>query len=74
MQKCTEKEGLQMLESDIHLERAVGLAVFNAINSRVERNVDDTEAIAKLEIQQTDHVVIFALNTPICNMLFFGLN
>ncbi len=65
LQDCFEHESLQFLESDNHLERAIGLATFNAVNSRVKRDVDDLEAIARLGIQRSDRVVMVGHFAPI---------
>ena len=65
IQQCTENEILQLLESEDHLERAIGLAAFNAINARVDLEVDHTEAITRLAIQPADHVVMIGHFSPL---------
>jgi len=65
IQDSAERDILQLLESDNHLERAIGLATFNAVNSRVARAHCDTEAIAMLDIQPTDHVVMVGHFAPV---------
>ena len=56
---------LQWLESDNHLARAIGLAVFNALNSRVARTLSDEEAISLLGIGPDDHVVMVGYFAPV---------
>ena len=65
MEEFHEAEMLEWLDSDSHLERAVGLALFNAINSRVERVLSKEEAISTLNIVSTDHVVMVGYFAPI---------
>ncbi len=65
LQELPEHDALQLLESDVHLERAVGLAAFNAVNSRVQRSFNDMEAIAMLDIGPMDHVVMVGHFAPL---------
>lgn len=58
-------ETLTWLRSENLLERAVGLATFNALNSRVERNLLDDEATSLLELTSKDHVVMVGYFAPI---------
>ncbi|KAF0188796.1 MAG: hypothetical protein FD168_1320 [Desulfobulbaceae bacterium] len=59
------KESLSWLNSDTMLERAVGLATFNALNSKVSRNFVDDEAISLLKLQAGEHVVMIGHFAPI---------
>ncbi len=59
------KESLSWLNSDTMLERAVGLATFNALNSKVSRNLLDDEAISLLKLQAGEHVVMIGHFAPI---------
>lgn len=82
LQQCTENGALQFLESELPLERAIGVAAFNAINARLKRQVDYSEAIARLTIQPTDHVVMVGHFAPLiariektgCHLDVFDLN
>lgn len=65
IQNSSEHDILQLLDSDNHLERAIGLATFNAINSRAERPYRDEEAISLLQIQATDKVVMVGHFAPV---------
>jgi len=65
IQDSSEVEILQLLDSDNHLERTIGLATFNALNSRRNQNYSDIEAIARLDIRETDHVVMVGHFAPI---------
>ena len=65
MEEFNEAEMLEWLDSDSQLERTVGLALFNAINSRVERVVSKEEAISTLNITSSDHVVMVGFFAPI---------
>ncbi|WP_035272907.1 DUF364 domain-containing protein [Desulfogranum japonicum] len=56
---------LEWLESDNHLARAIGLAVFNALNSKVDRSLSDEEAISLLGIKPEDHVVMVGYFAPV---------
>jgi uncharacterized protein (DUF4213/DUF364 family) len=58
-------ELLKWLESEILLERAVGLAVFNALNSTVERDKNFKEAISQLKIKGDEHVVMVGYFAPL---------
>jgi len=59
------KESLSWLNSDTMLERAVGLATFNAVNSKVSRNLLDEEAVSLLKLQAGEHVVMVGYFSPI---------
>ena len=63
------QELLLWLESDAHLERAIGLAVFNALNSRVNRKFIDLEAISQLGIKSSDHVVMVGYFAPLISRI-----
>lgn len=65
LQECSESDALHFLTGEGHLERAIGLATFNALNSRVKRVVDEMEAIARLEIQADDRVVMVGHFAPL---------
>ncbi len=65
LQGFTEKDLLMWLRDDSHLKRALGLATFNAVNSRVERVFNDQEAISQLGITETDHVVMVGHFAPL---------
>lgn len=58
-------EALSWLNSDHMLERAIGLAAFNALNSKVSRNLVDEEAIALLKLQAGEHVVMIGHFAPL---------
>lgn len=60
-----EQEALELLDSESHLDRAVGLATFNAINSRIKRSYNDSEAISRLNITAADHVVMVGYFAPV---------
>jgi uncharacterized protein (DUF4213/DUF364 family) len=60
-----EQQALQLLDDEAPLARALGLAVFNAINSRIERVVNDAEAISRLDIRENDHVVMVGHFAPV---------
>jgi len=59
------KESLSWLNSDTMLERAIGLATFNALNSKVNRNLLDEEAVSLLKLQAGEHVVMVGHFAPI---------
>lgn len=65
LHEATEQEALELLDDESYLARAVGLATFNAINSRVERQTNDAEAISRLEIGENDHVVMVGHFAPV---------
>ncbi|SDP64694.1 DUF364 domain-containing protein [Desulforhopalus singaporensis] len=65
IQDTFEQDILQLLESDNHLERAIGLAAFNAVYSRKEQQYSDAEAISMLNIQAADHVVMVGHFAPV---------
>ena len=58
-------EILGWLSSGQALERAAGLAVFNALNARKERFFLDSEAVSLLKIQASDHVVMVGYFAPV---------
>lgn len=58
-------EILSWLGSDNPLERAAGLAVFNALNARQIRVLDDSEAISLLDIKASEHVVMVGYFAPV---------
>ena len=58
-------EALSWLNSDNMLERAIGLAAFNALNSKVSRDLLDEEAVALLNLQAGEHVVMVGHFAPI---------
>ncbi|MGM0601479.1 MAG: Rossmann-like domain-containing protein [Candidatus Rifleibacteriota bacterium] len=58
-------EALEWLKGENLLERAVALAVFNALNSKIERNFEDAEAISQLNIKSSDHVVMVGYFAPV---------
>lgn len=58
-------EVLSWLNSDNMLERALGLATFNAVNSASERTYVEGEAISLLHLQPDDHVVMVGHFAPI---------
>ncbi len=58
-------ELLAWLDSDIYLERAIGLATFNALNSKVERELREEESISLLRLKNTDQVVMVGYFAPL---------
>ncbi|MDD3148793.1 MAG: DUF364 domain-containing protein [Candidatus Riflebacteria bacterium] len=56
---------LSWLGNDNNLERAAGLAVFNALNAEKSRNFIDGEAISLLKIKPDDHVVMVGYFAPV---------
>ncbi|MEW6710909.1 MAG: DUF364 domain-containing protein [Candidatus Riflebacteria bacterium] len=58
-------ETLSWLDSENLLERAAGLATFNALNSRVKRELCSEEATSLLQIKNSDHVVMVGYFAPI---------
>lgn len=58
-------EILGWLEADQPLQRAAGLAVFNAINSLISRPCSDAEAISLLKIKPDEHVVMVGYFAPV---------
>ncbi|MBU1107028.1 MAG: DUF364 domain-containing protein [Candidatus Riflebacteria bacterium] len=56
---------LAWLGHDHELERAAGLAVFNALNATNSRNFVAGEAISLLKIQPADHVVMVGYFGPV---------
>jgi uncharacterized protein len=58
-------ESLTWLKSEIFLERAIGLATFNALNSKVDRSLLQDESISLLKLQATDHVVMVGYFAPL---------
>ena len=69
LHELKEEEALALLDDDNHLGRAVGLATFNAINSRIERQTNDVEAISRLDIRETDHVVMVGHFAPVVSRI-----
>jgi uncharacterized protein (DUF4213/DUF364 family) len=69
IQDTSEHDLLQLLDSDNHLERAIGLATFNAVHSRKRQDYSDTEAIAMLDIRAADHVVMVGHFAPVISKL-----
>ncbi len=59
------EELLSWLTSVNYLERAIGLATFNAINSRVDRTLLEEESISLLKLQASDHVVMVGYFAPL---------
>jgi len=59
------KESLSWLNSDTMLERAIGLATFNALNSKVSRTLLGEEAVSLLNLQAGEHVVMVGHFAPI---------
>ena len=58
-------EILGWLKHDNDLERAAGLAVFNALNASHSRNFIEGEAISLLKIDKNDHVVMVGFFGPV---------
>jgi uncharacterized protein (DUF4213/DUF364 family) len=58
-------EILKWLISDQSLKRAAGLAAFNALNAKIERQTSDNEAISLLKIQPNEHVVMVGYFAPV---------
>jgi len=58
-------ELLGWLASNHPLERAAGLATFNALNAGNKRSCLEEEAISLLKIQKTDHVVMVGYFAPL---------
>ncbi len=56
---------LTWLASENVLERAAGLALFNALNSRNERFFTEGDAVTLLNIQKEDHVVMVGHFAPL---------
>lgn len=65
IQEMSEGKILGLIESGNHLERAIGLAGFNAVNSRIERECNCKEAVAALGIEAADHVVMVGHFAPV---------
>lgn len=59
------EEILQWLATPQPLQRAAGLAVFNALNAEISRKSDDSEAISLLQIRPEDHVVMVGYFAPV---------
>jgi uncharacterized protein len=59
------KDLLPWLAGEAYLERAIGLAVFNAVNSKVQRIFKQEEAVSLLELTAEDHVVMVGYFAPI---------
>jgi len=58
-------EMLAWLDSENFQERAIGLATFNALNSKLERKLLDEESISLLKLKSTDHVVMVGYFAPL---------
>jgi hypothetical protein len=58
-------ELLTWLASENYLERAVGLATFNALNSKIDRSLLHEESISLLKLQATDHVAMVGYFAPL---------
>ena len=58
-------ETLSWLSSDNLLERAVGLATLNALNSNLKRDLLDDEATSLLKLESNDKVVMVGYFAPI---------
>ncbi len=58
-------ELLSWLAGKAPLERTIGLATFNALNQRVNRELQDEEAISLLQLKKTDHVVMIGYFAPL---------
>ena len=56
---------LSWLGNDNNLERAAGLAVFNALNAENSRNFVAGEAVSLLKLQPEDHVVMVGYFAPV---------
>jgi uncharacterized protein len=61
----TAGELLSGLESDYPLERALGLAVCNALNQRIDCRYMDEDSIALLDLREHDHVVMVGFFGPL---------
>jgi uncharacterized protein (DUF4213/DUF364 family) len=62
-------ESLSWLASDNMLERAVGLATFNALNSGINRDFVDDEAVSLLNLQAGEHVVMVGHFAPLVDRI-----
>lgn len=69
LHEANEQEVLELLDGESNLERAVGLAAFNAVNSRVEREFNNAEAVSRLDINSTDHVVMVGHFAPVVSKI-----
>lgn len=58
-------ELLSWLTSKSLLERTIGLATFNALNQRVDRELLEDEAISLLQLKKSDHVVMVGYFAPL---------
>jgi uncharacterized protein (DUF4213/DUF364 family) len=58
-------EVVSWLTSENSLERTAALATFNALNSRIEREFLDNEAVSLLELTSSDHVVMVGYFAPL---------
>lgn len=58
-------EVVSWLTSENSLERTAALATFNALNSRIEREFLDNEAVSLLELNSSDHVVMVGYFAPL---------
>ena len=59
------EEMLGWLAEGADLERALGLAVFNAVNSKIERTYVKDDTISLLNLSADDHVVMVGYFAPI---------
>jgi uncharacterized protein len=58
-------ELLAWLVSENFLERAIGLATFNALNCKVDRSLLHEESISLLKLEASDHVVMVGYFAPL---------
>ena len=58
-------ELLAWLDSEVYLERAIGLATFNALNRTIERELLEEESVSLLQIKESDHVVMIGYFAPL---------
>jgi uncharacterized protein len=56
---------LSWLASKSGLERTIGLATFNALNQRVERELQEEDAISLLQLKKSDQVVMVGYFAPL---------
>ncbi|HDQ41366.1 MAG TPA: hypothetical protein ENN39_10110 [Desulfonatronum sp.] len=63
------KELLEGLQSDHPLERAIGLAVCNALNQRFDSRYLDEDSMALLDIREDDHVVMVGFFGPLISRI-----
>lgn len=65
LHEAFENQALELLASKSVLERAVGLATFNAVNSRLKYEYNETEAVSGLALSSADHVVMVGHFAPL---------